>query len=419
MPNSQRVSSGRVWARLLDGDTPLALWLIVLFALLLRVYQTSHHPFTSDELINIPIVDAIRLSLSNPNLVLSGPDHPLLNVYAAHISTLLLGKTLIGYRAANAVFGTLTCLAVYLLAREIGGKPAGLWAAALLAIDQFHTTLSGALNSNDAGAILFGTLALVSGTRIKPQASLKPFLGLGLWFGLAYLSKETAVLLAPALWLFFAFSPERRPVIRDPRWYLAHAVFLLVVLPDLWNLATTGGWLQSSSGKALNGDGLPIQGKALSLFFGEIVMWFKPEVLGGVKSYWCWPLRTVHWVAGVLYFAAIIWAWRRRREPAVLLVLLFLCVTFLAVSLMPGQAFWDPFWWAAMTISPAVALAGVLLGTLTRRSPRSLWLVLPLMTWLTVRTVSQQMTEYCFPGTPNRPMGTFNSLGVPALRRES
>lgn len=375
----------------------------MVFALGLRVYQASHHVFTSDELMNIRIADTIRLSLSDPHIVLAGPDHPLLNVYTSHIGALVFGKTVIGYRVANVLFGALTCWAVYLLAREIGKRNAGLWAAALLAIDQFHTTLSGAVNSNDVGVIFFGTLALVSCARLTPQAGLRPFLGLGLWMGLAYLSKETAVLLFPVPWIFLLLSRERRAVLMDSRWYLAHLVFLIVVAPDLWNLATTGGWLQASSNKAIQGNGFPIQGKVVSLFFGELVMMAEPDILGGTDRYWCWPLRTVHWAAGVLYLFATVWALRFWRQPAVLLLQLCFWVTVFAVSLMPGQDYWDPFWWASMAISPAVAFSGVYLSEWTRGRIQRVSVAALLLAWLLVRTVSQQMTTYCYPGTNVEP----------------
>ena len=383
----------RVYARALAGSYPVALWAIVLIAFGLRLYHATSHDFTGDEDPNILLADSIRLNLASPHLVFTSAGHPLLIAYLAHFGSLVFGKSLLGYRMPLVLIGSLTCWAVYRLGRELDGKAVGLWAAALIAVDQFHVTASGTVHCHDVPLVFFGTLALLSCYRITPQGSLRPFLSLGLWMGLAYLGKETALMIWPALWLFFLLSKERRAVLRDPRWYLAHILFLAVVAPDItWNLAhvSGGGYLRESAGKALGG-ALRVHGRALSLFLGEVVMIFEPDALGGLSGYWCWPLRTMHWVAGGLYLFATAWACRFRQRPGVFLLELCFSVTVLAVTLTPGKEVWDPFWWAAMAMIPAVILSGLYINQCVNRDHRSVWVFTPLLVWLLLRTIQTLM----------------------------
>ena len=389
MSHDSSAGPRRAFAHLLTGEYPIALWAIFLLALGLRVYHASNHSFTADEVPNIRIAETIRLSLSEPHLVFRSQGHPLLIVYMTHFSSLVFGKSLLGYRAAMVLMGALTCLALYRVGKEVDSKSVGLWAAALIAVDQFHVTRSGSLNSHEIPLVLFGTLALLSCARIAPQGDLRPFIGMGAWMGLAYLGKETALMLFPALWGFMLLSKERRAVLTDPRWYLAHLVFAAVVAPDIiWNLAhaSDGGYMQESYGKAFGGTA-QIQFKALSLFIGELFMMVDPNVLGGRSEYWWWPNRTMYWVAGLLYLYCTLWAWRFRRKPIVLLLQLAFLVTVLVVTVMPGKQRFDPFWWASMAMSPAIILSGLYLSEWVRRTRRSLWVIVPLLVWLLGRTV--------------------------------
>jgi 4-amino-4-deoxy-L-arabinose transferase-like glycosyltransferase len=389
------------WSRFwFGGDVPMALAAISVVAFALRIYHATHHDFTGDETPNIQIADSIRLNPANLHLAFTSAGHPLLIVYMAHIGSLIFGKTLLGYRLPMVVIGTLTCWVVYRFGREIGGKTVGLWAAALLAVDQFHVTGSGSLHVHDIPLIFFGALALLSCCHISATGPTRPFMTMGLWMGLAYLGKETALMIWPAIWLFFLISKDRRAVLLDPRWYLAHAIFAAVVAPDVvWNLVnvSSGGYVDDSLGKVFGG-GLPFHGKAFSLFIGEIVMRFDPYAFGGQEGYWCWPLRTMSWIAGVVYLVSAAVAWRFRQSPGIVLLELCFLVTFAIVTVTPGsQFFWDPYWWAAMAVAPAVILTGLCFDQLVRWRTGSVWLLAGLVGWLlltTARTLTQVPFNY-------------------------
>lgn len=387
-PHDRSSRVDRALGGLFAGEYPLALWAILAVALGLRIFQASNHQFTIDEIPELEVANSIRLNPLNLHLVFGGGRHPLLFAYLIHVGGLIFGPSLVGYRAPIILIGVLTCVAVYRLGRVAGTKGAGLWAAALMAIDQFHVTFTGDLQPAAAAVILFGTLAFLSCTRITPRARLGPFLGLGVWMGLAYLTNQTALMIFPALWAHMLVSRERRAILRDRRWYLAHVVFAAVVAPDIvWNLAhlSTGSYLNLSLHKA-TGAAFMFRGKFLSLFLGEILMIWDPNILGG-PGYWCWPHRTTHWVAGVFYLGAVLWAVRHRSNPVVSLLLTTFLVVAVVVTLVPGDSTFDRYWWGAMAMCPAVILSGMLIDVWVSRTRRSLWIVTPLAVWLLVRTV--------------------------------
>lgn len=377
-------------AWLFKGDYPRVLIGIFLLAFALRVLHASNHDFTGDERPKMELAESIRLNLSDPHLVFTSAGHPLLIVYMAHLSAFLFGTSLLGYRLVMVIMGSLMCLVFFRVGKALDSTTTGLWAALLVAVDQFHVTLSGSLNSHDLPLVLFGTLALLACSRLKPGGGWGGYAWLGLWMGLAYLGKETALLLLPALWGFMLVSRDRRAVLKDPRWYFAHLVALLLVAPDvIWNLShlRDGGYVSVAVGKATRGDGgLQIQAKALSLFIGEVFMMFDPGVFGGPVDYWGWPLRTMYWVAGALYLGCAVWALRFRGRPLAAALLCAFWVTMVVVTLIPGDRF-DPFWWASLASSPAILFTALRFTEWSRRFPAVTSVLGLLVAWFLARTL--------------------------------
>jgi tetratricopeptide (TPR) repeat protein len=191
------------------------------------------------------------------------------------------------------------------------------------------------------------------------------FARLGLWFGLAYLGKETGVLVVSVAWLFLALSREYRRVLIDPRWYLAHAVFLLVISPDLvWNLLHFSESYLHRDAHMLS-SGFQVQFKPFSLFLGEVFrMLLDKNVLD--VDYDVGNAFACHWPAGLLYLAAlaVIPRWGRPADRLLLVAFAFVFVLF---TLLPGAGRFDPYWWSSPTLISAVMFAGRLLEQLAAR----------------------------------------------------
>ena len=96
-------------------------------------------------------------------------DHPLLSVYVLKLDGLLFGASDFGLRLAYVLAGAATLAPVYFLARRAFSPAAGLWAAALLAVDQFHAGWSRVFMPETL-MLLFGALALLQFVRARAAA---------------------------------------------------------------------------------------------------------------------------------------------------------------------------------------------------------------------------------------------------------
>jgi 4-amino-4-deoxy-L-arabinose transferase-like glycosyltransferase len=196
--------------------------------------------------------------------------------------------------------------------------------------------------------------------RTLERDSARNYALLGLLLGLAYLGKEPGILLVPALWVYLLVTPQHRRVLTRPSWYLAHAVFLLVIAPDIvWNLSQlTESYLYR--GVAFLQEPWQLSAKPLSLYLGELFYTFiGPHTLGA--DYEQGNLYPCHWVAGVLYLVAIASALDRRDFVPVRLMLVTFLFVFVTFLVLPGGERFDPFWWASISLIPAVVCAGGLL----------------------------------------------------------
>ena len=145
------------------------------------------------------------------------------------------GNSNFGLRILHVLFGTATVFLVFLLGKKVSSANAGLYAAALLAVDRFHHTWS-YFFVPEILLLFFTTLALLLYVRTIETQSRKDFALLGVVLGLAYLSKEIAILLFPILWLHTLADPERRTSLFRGKWLTMHVMAVVVASPDLlWN----------------------------------------------------------------------------------------------------------------------------------------------------------------------------------------
>ena len=312
------------------------------------------------------IAETIDFHPGSLHLVSRTLDHPLLSVYVLKLDGLLFGTSDFGLRLAYVLAGAATLAPVYFLARRAFSPAAGLWAAALLAVDQFHAGWSRVFMP-EALMLLFGALALLQFVRAIERGGAGGYALLGALLGLACLAKEPAAILLPAMWIYLLVTPDRRHLIRSRNWWLAHAVLLAVVAPDLlWNLSQ---WSESYLARdaAMAAGGWQISAKPLSLYLGELMqMGLRADALG--EDYLQGNLYVCHWPAGLLYLASVAAAFRWRKDPVVRLLLVVFVVEFSVFLVLPGGAVFEPFWWASMSLIPAVVCAGGCLDRLAQRN---------------------------------------------------
>jgi 4-amino-4-deoxy-L-arabinose transferase-like glycosyltransferase len=332
---------------------PKPLWFILAVALGVRLLGAWNGNLMYDEANVLTSAETIDLRPRYFNFVTQSVDHPPLSVYVVRLSAYLFGDSNFGLRILHVLFGTLTVIPVFFLGKKIFSEQAGLWAAALLAVDQFHQTWSHFILP-EILLLFFVSLVLLQFLRVLESKARGDFLRLGLLLGFAYLAKETAIVLILALWLCVLVDPKLRPLIRNPMWYLAHGVALLVVSPDiLWNLFHYYEGYFYRDATFLSRTEYALAPRSVLLFLGEILEHFTRFRIGHPSQ----TPSVSHWPAGLLYIGAIIVAWRARRQSPVRLLIITFLFVFLFYTFLPAPRIVG-WWWASVTLLPAVIFAG-------------------------------------------------------------
>jgi len=376
---------------------PKSLWLILAVAGGLRLLGAWSGNLMYDESTHLALAETIDFRPDHFHIVFRSVDHPLLSVYVVRLSGYLFGNNNFGLRILHVLFGTATVVPVFLLGKRVFSEKAGLWAAALLAVDQFHQTWSYFIVP-EVLLLFFALLVLLQFLHTTETKTLRGFVLLGLLLGLCYLAKETAFLLIPILWLCVLTEPGQRELIWNPRWYLAHVVVLLVVSPDiLWNLTHfyEGYFFRDIT---LVSSGFDLSPRSGLLYLGEITSLLTGPRGGFLVNYATQNPSLVHWPVGLLYLFATLGAIRLWRRWPVRVLLLTFFGYFLFFTVLPAPFGRYNWWWASISLLPATIFAGDALERFAKLSWRHFagfrWDLLPrvsallLMCYLCIHAVS-------------------------------
>lgn len=170
------------------------------------------------------------------HLALSYYSKPLLIAVTHWLGTHLWGDTAFGVRFFSPVIATiLGFITLRFMSRHIGARPALLL---LLAVNVTPLFAVGAtLMTIDPLSVLFWTAAMIAGWRaIQDDARTRDWFWVGLWMGLGFLSKYTALLQLLCWVVCFALWPPARKQLRRAGPWVALLVNVLCMLPVLiWN----------------------------------------------------------------------------------------------------------------------------------------------------------------------------------------
>jgi membrane-associated phospholipid phosphatase len=166
---------------------------------------------------------------------------PPLIAYTQWLGTHLWGDTMFGVRFFSPVIAaTLGFLVLRFLAREVNAR-LGFWlvlsvtATPLLAVGSTLITI-------DPLSVLFWTAAMLSGWRAVQFDSTRHWLWTGLWMGLGFLSKYTALFQLLCWAVFFALWKAARAQLRRRGPWLSVLILALCTLPVvIWN--AQHGWI--------------------------------------------------------------------------------------------------------------------------------------------------------------------------------
>jgi 4-amino-4-deoxy-L-arabinose transferase-like glycosyltransferase/membrane-associated phospholipid phosphatase len=180
--------------------------------------------------------------LWSKHLALSYFSKPPLIAYTQFLGTSLWGDTELGVRFFSPVIAAVMgVLILRFMAREVDAR-AGFW---LLVVLQCLPLLAvgSTLMTVDPLLVLFWTAAMILGWRAaQPEGTAAQWAWAGLWLGLGFLSKYTALYQVVCWALFFVLWPPARVHLRKPGPYLALLILACSSLPVLvWNAGH--GWI--------------------------------------------------------------------------------------------------------------------------------------------------------------------------------
>ncbi len=172
------------------------------------------------------------------HLALSYYSKPPMIAYTQFLSTSLWGDNPFGIRFFSPVItAVVSILTLRFMARAVSPRAAFWLCAALLTVPLF--AIGATLLTIDPLSVMFWFLALIAGWRVVQADSNAPtsdWLWVGVWMGLGFLSKYTALFQLLCWAVFFALWPPARKHLRRPGPYLALLINAVCMLPVLiWN----------------------------------------------------------------------------------------------------------------------------------------------------------------------------------------
>jgi len=178
--------------------------LIAIAGALLRLWRLGGVGFNSDEAVYAGQAASIAGQATYQPYFPIFRAHPLLLqsllsvIYRASVSD-------VAGRALSALFGIATLLVVYALGKLLYGRRPALVAMLLLAVMPYHVTVTRQMLL-DGPMVFFATAALYLLVRYCRGSELRWLVAAGGVMGLAFLTKETAVVLLGGVYCFFMIN---------------------------------------------------------------------------------------------------------------------------------------------------------------------------------------------------------------------
>jgi membrane-associated phospholipid phosphatase len=206
--------------------------------------------------------------LWSKHLALSYYSKPPLIAYTQFLGTTLWGDNEFGVRFFSPVIAAaLSFLLLRFFAREVSAR-VGVWLV-LLATATPLLAVGATLITIDPLSVLFWTAAMISGRRAVQLGTTRHWLWTGLWMGLGFLSKYTALFQWLCWGLFFILWKPGRAQLKRPGPYLALLVNALCAVPVLvWN--AQHGWITVTHLEERGG--LATQWRPTMQFLGDFVL---------------------------------------------------------------------------------------------------------------------------------------------------
>jgi 4-amino-4-deoxy-L-arabinose transferase-like glycosyltransferase len=348
------------WRRVALDDVELAIGLIAAFTLL-RLLSAAVVGLGVDEAYTLAIARQLQLSYF---------DHPPLHLWIVHLFSGILGYGRLARLPFVALFAGSGWL-MFTLTRRLFGARAGLWAVLTLNVSAFFTVAAGSWVLPD-GPLLFCLLGAASQLErlmfdeMAERAAWRRWLTLGLWLGLAGLSKYQAVIFGLGLAGFMLTTATGRAWLRRPHPYLAALLAVIVIAPVfVWNAQHHWASFAFQGGRAAAAHGVR-PAAALTALAGQAALllpWiFVPLAAAAFRALREGPSDERRWlcvmlgVPGVLLFV-LIPLWGQPALPHWAMPSWLFLIPLLAAWLARAESVrrW-PRIWGACALAACVAL---------------------------------------------------------------
>lgn len=203
------------------------------------------------------------------------------------LSTGLLGDTAFAVRLPAVLCIAAMGVMFFLAVREVAGATLALLAFIALRSTMFFAT-AGLVMTTDPPAFLCWSSGLYFLVRAIKRGESASWIGVGLAFGCATLSKYTAGYMFPLLLVFLAVSPRQRFHLRSFGLYSGVVLYLLCLAPIFyWNSQHQWVSLAHNSAHLVSSDARYFNPKYIGELFGGQLVAIGPLLLLGILwGYW-------------------------------------------------------------------------------------------------------------------------------------
>jgi 4-amino-4-deoxy-L-arabinose transferase-like glycosyltransferase len=373
---------------------------ILIIGFLLRFIAANDTKIVTDETTKIQIAQSISFDPARLHLpiVSDKANHPLLTTYLVKIGFILLGKSDLGARILFICLGTVSLLILYQLLREYATKSEAILAMTFMCFSQYFIEWS-VLAVEDSLVPFFSLLALYMFLRGIKTESKMLILFTGIVLGVGFLAKETIFFLIPIFFIHILINKEYRYWLKRPALYIALIVAFIIISPSIyWNMQNSLNNNYQIFFDKINATGSRVSFHALYLYLGDVFrlctfIWEQSSMIGGRildipifgpmwhdVHYWRNEFPVMFLPLGILCLIAVVYSWKDRKSELVCLFLFIfwaniLFVSFFARTLEDGtwESYIEGYWWASLSVVPAVALVAHMLEDLRKRLPWILW----------------------------------------------
>ena len=218
--------------------TPVAATVVLVVGAIVRLVDVNHHGFNADEAVYAGQTAALAGRQDFAALFGVFRAHPLLVQFVTSVLFRLTGVNDVAPRFLAVGAGLALVGVTGLLAGAVRGKAAGIIAMTLVAVSAYPIAVSRQYLLDGPEALFVGLSLLFLVLYLRKPARLTLYAA-AISAGLAFLCKETAILLIPALIVFFLTVPGIRVRFRDGLAFLA--VYLVTISPFPLSLLLGGG----------------------------------------------------------------------------------------------------------------------------------------------------------------------------------